>query len=51
MLVGTAASVRGELEAPARHCGVDEFLVVTPIADYEQRLRFYELLSDALAEI
>ncbi|MDR6882648.1 LLM class flavin-dependent oxidoreductase [Bacillus sp. 3255] len=48
MLVGTAASVREELEALARHCGVDEFLVVTPVADYEQRLRSYELLSDAI---
>ncbi|MDD9270788.1 hypothetical protein ACFPES_27395 [Paenibacillus sp. GCM10023248] len=32
MLVGTSASVRGELEALALHFGVDEFLVVAPVA-------------------
>lgn len=48
MLVGTAASVREQLEAIAQRCGVAEFLVVTPVADYEQRLRSYELLSGML---
>ncbi|MBP1962191.1 MsnO8 family LLM class oxidoreductase [Paenibacillus aceris] len=48
MFLGTAASVREQLERLAQRCGVEEFLVVTPIADYDKRLRSYELLSSII---
>lgn len=49
VLVGTAVSVREQLELIARECEVDEFLLVTPVADYEQRLRSYELMSSIIS--
>ncbi|WP_171684860.1 MsnO8 family LLM class oxidoreductase [Paenibacillus planticolens] len=48
MYLGTAASVREQLEREAQRCGIDEYLVVTPIADYDKRLRSYELLSSII---
>ncbi|MBA2942071.1 LLM class flavin-dependent oxidoreductase [Paenibacillus sp. CGMCC 1.16610] len=49
MLIGTVASVHEQLERIARDCEVDEFLLVTPIADYERRLRSYELISSIIS--
>ncbi|UKS30813.1 LLM class flavin-dependent oxidoreductase [Paenibacillus sp. HWE-109] len=44
VLIGSAASIKHQLEQMAQQCGIDEFLIVTPIPDYEKRLRSYELL-------
>ncbi|GFZ95089.1 hypothetical protein GCM10008018_46720 [Paenibacillus marchantiophytorum] len=44
VLIGSAESVKLQLEQLAQQCGIDEFLIVTPIPDYEKRLRSYELL-------
>jgi luciferase family oxidoreductase group 1 len=49
VLIGTPTSVREQLELIARECEVDEFLLVTPVADYEQRLRSYELMSSIIS--
>ncbi|SDO11482.1 luciferase family oxidoreductase, group 1 [Paenibacillus sp. yr247] len=46
--IGTAESVSLQLGGLAIDCGVDEFLIVTPIPDYEKRLRSYELLSSVI---
>jgi luciferase family oxidoreductase group 1 len=45
LFIGTVENVRHQLEGLAQSCGVDEFLIVSPIPDYEKRLRSYELLS------
>ncbi|NQX65123.1 LLM class flavin-dependent oxidoreductase [Paenibacillus alba] len=48
LLVGTAETVKRQLVGLAQLAHIDEFLVVTPIADYEKRLRSYELLGSVL---
>ncbi len=45
--VGTAASVRRELEQFVERTGVDELFVVSAIYDHAARLRSYELLAEA----
>ncbi|MCS7463686.1 MsnO8 family LLM class oxidoreductase [Paenibacillus doosanensis] len=48
LLVGAPQQVKAQLERMSRRYGVDEFIVVTAIPDYAQRLRSYELLAQAL---
>ncbi|WFA21661.1 LLM class flavin-dependent oxidoreductase [Paenibacillus mucilaginosus] len=48
LLAGTPQQVKARLEAMAAEYGVDEFLVVTPVSHYGQRLRSYELLAQAV---
>ncbi|WP_426449520.1 MsnO8 family LLM class oxidoreductase [Paenibacillus sp. S-38] len=48
LLAGTPQQVKARLEAMAAEYSVDEFLVVTPVPHYEQRLRSYELLAQAI---
>nr|WP_240908709.1 LLM class flavin-dependent oxidoreductase [Paenibacillus timonensis] len=45
-LVGTGHQVREKLQNMQRECLNDEFLIVSPIPDYEERLRSYRLLAD-----
>ncbi len=45
---GTKESVRAKLEALHQASGVEEFIVTSNIAPFEQRLRSFELLSEAL---
>ncbi|NOU92315.1 MsnO8 family LLM class oxidoreductase [Paenibacillus sp. LMG 31456] len=45
LVAGTPAQVKSRLEELSRHYGVDEFLVISVIPDYEKRLRSYELLA------
>ncbi|TVY10488.1 LLM class flavin-dependent oxidoreductase [Paenibacillus cremeus] len=44
LIVGTAQQVKSRLEALQARFGVDEFLIVTHVPNYAQRLRSYELL-------
>jgi len=46
LLVGTPQQVQAQLKELGAACGIEEFLVVTYIADYAQRLRSYELLAE-----
>ncbi|MFC5447867.1 LLM class flavin-dependent oxidoreductase [Paenibacillus aestuarii] len=46
LLVGTPQQVQAQLKELGAACGVEEFLVVTYIADYALRLRSYELLAE-----
>ncbi len=48
MIVGDPVSVRQQLEAFARRYGVDEVIVSTRTPDFEDRLRTFELLADAM---
>jgi len=48
LLVGTPAGLKRRLGEMARAYGVDEFLVVTMIPDYDARLRSYELLAEVM---
>lgn len=47
-LTGTAAKVRGEIEATARDYGAEEVIVVTITHDHAARRRSYELLAAEL---
>lgn len=47
LLVGTPESVKGKLEQLSLLYGVDEFIIVTMIPDYEKRLHSFELLARA----
>ncbi|MED4958108.1 LLM class flavin-dependent oxidoreductase [Paenibacillus macerans] len=47
---GTAGQVRKQLAEMQRQYGNEEFLIVTPIPDYEKRLRSYRLLATSVAE-
>jgi alkanesulfonate monooxygenase SsuD/methylene tetrahydromethanopterin reductase-like flavin-dependent oxidoreductase (luciferase family) len=49
LLAGSPGSLRGQLESLALSYGIDEFIVVTMIADYRARLRSYELLGQLLS--
>lgn len=48
LIVGTAENVKTELEKLSLFYGVDEFVIVTMISDYQKRLRSFELLARAL---
>ncbi|CAN7720280.1 LLM class flavin-dependent oxidoreductase [Paenibacillus sp. LjRoot153] len=45
LLVGTPHTVKTKLEQMMELYGVDEFMLVTMVADYGKRLRSYELLA------
>ncbi|OMC74522.1 luciferase [Paenibacillus odorifer] len=47
LLVGTPESVKGKLERLSLLYGVNEFIIVTMIPDYEKRLHSFELLAQA----
>lgn len=46
LIVGTPASVRSRLQEMAEQYGCDEFLIVTPVSDYQARLESYRLLRE-----
>jgi luciferase family oxidoreductase group 1 len=48
LFIGTVEAVKAQLENLRETCGVNEFLVVTPIPDYKKRLHSYELLASIL---
>ncbi|MET3289063.1 UNVERIFIED_CONTAM: luciferase family oxidoreductase group 1 [Brevibacillus sp. OAP136] len=48
MLVGTPEQIRSELVALQERTGIDEYMITTPIPDYEKRLRSYRLLAHAV---
>jgi len=48
LLVGSPAEVADSLRRLSALYGVDEFLVTTMVADFESRLRSYELLAQAM---
>ncbi|GGF81294.1 alkanal monooxygenase [Paenibacillus albidus] len=48
---GTKEKVREELLALQQASGVDEFIVTTNVQPFDKRLRSFELLSEALAEV
>ena len=48
--VGTASSVRAQLEEFVRRTGANEIMVVAQIFEHDARLRSYELASSALAQ-
>ncbi|MFB9329384.1 LLM class flavin-dependent oxidoreductase [Paenibacillus aurantiacus] len=48
---GSKATVRAKLLALQEATGVDEFIVTANIAPFEKRVRSYELLSEAFAEV
>jgi alkanesulfonate monooxygenase SsuD/methylene tetrahydromethanopterin reductase-like flavin-dependent oxidoreductase (luciferase family) len=47
-LVGTPAEVAERLHSLQVEYDNDEFLLVTPIPDYEQRLQSYRLIAEAV---
>ncbi|MBB3112483.1 luciferase family oxidoreductase group 1 [Paenibacillus phyllosphaerae] len=49
--VGSKATVRGKLLELQEATGVDEFIITTNIAPFDKRVRSYELLSEAFAEV
>jgi luciferase family oxidoreductase group 1 len=46
-IVGSPATVRGEIEAVAAEYGADEVMIVTITWDHEDRKRSYELIANA----
>lgn len=48
---GTKSSVRDQLLALSEASGVEEFIVTTNVQPFDKRLRSFELLSEALAEV
>ncbi|MFP4975574.1 LLM class flavin-dependent oxidoreductase [Paenibacillus sp. CN-4] len=48
---GTKESVREQLLALSEASGVEEFIVTTNVQPFDKRLRSFELLSEALAEV
>ncbi|MNW66596.1 hypothetical protein D3C74_450790 [compost metagenome] len=48
---GTKAAVRKQLLALSDASGVEEFIVTTNVQPFDKRLRSFELLSEALAEV
>jgi luciferase family oxidoreductase group 1 len=44
--IGSPAEVKERLERLSLQLGVDEFMIVTTIQDYEKRIRSYQLLSE-----
>lgn len=47
LLIGTPQSIKEKLEQFSHLYGVDEFIIVTMIPDYEKRLHSFELLARA----
>ncbi|MFB9278490.1 LLM class flavin-dependent oxidoreductase [Cohnella cellulosilytica] len=50
LFAGSPGSLRVRLRSLADSYGVDEFIVVTMLADYRARLRSYELLGQTLSD-
>ncbi|MUT67200.1 LLM class flavin-dependent oxidoreductase [Paenibacillus sp. NEAU-GSW1] len=48
---GSKETVRRRLQEIGQQYEVDEFIVTTPVKDFSQRLRSYELLSEAFSEL
>jgi alkanesulfonate monooxygenase SsuD/methylene tetrahydromethanopterin reductase-like flavin-dependent oxidoreductase (luciferase family) len=48
---GNKASVREQLLDLHQASGVDEFIITTNVQPFDKRLRSFELLSEALAEV
>jgi luciferase family oxidoreductase group 1 len=48
LLVGTPSSIKTRLEQMTEMYGVDEFMLVTMVSDYNKRLRSYELLAQEI---
>ncbi|WP_127593427.1 LLM class flavin-dependent oxidoreductase [Paenibacillus lautus] len=46
LIIGTPASVRNRLQHMAEQYRCDEFLIVTPVSDYNARLESYRLLME-----
>ena len=46
LIIGTPASVRNRLRHMAKQYRCDEFLIVTPVSDYNARLESYRLLME-----
>ncbi|KIL34258.1 luciferase [Cohnella kolymensis] len=46
LFIGTPADVMERLQQLSIQLGVDEFIIVTTIQDYEKRIRSYQLLSE-----
>ncbi|MFM9276459.1 MsnO8 family LLM class oxidoreductase [Paenibacillus jiagnxiensis] len=49
-LIGSASQVGDKLRELQQHLQTDDFLLVTEIADYEERLKSYRLLSEYFRE-
>ncbi|MEC0249546.1 LLM class flavin-dependent oxidoreductase, partial [Paenibacillus chitinolyticus] len=47
-LIGTAGQIKEQLHELQNLYGADEFLIVTQVADYAQRLKSYELLASCI---
>ncbi|EGL20280.1 MULTISPECIES: LLM class flavin-dependent oxidoreductase [unclassified Paenibacillus] len=47
-LIGTAGQIKEQLHELQNLYGADEFLLVTQVADYAQRLKSYELLASCI---
>lgn len=50
-VVGSPQRVRARLQAMAEECGASELMIVTNIWDHAARLRSYELVAAAFAEV
>ena len=51
-MVGSAQTVRGELEAFIKYTGADELIVASQIYDHDARCRSYEITADvAIAKV
>ncbi|MGN7762627.1 LLM class flavin-dependent oxidoreductase [Paenibacillus sp. 22594] len=48
---GTKESVREQLQALAKASGVEEFIVTTNVQPFDKRVRSFELLREAFAEV
>lgn len=48
---GSKETVRGRLLELQQKFGVDEFIVTTAVPDFEKRIRSFELLKEAFAEV
>jgi luciferase family oxidoreductase group 1 len=48
VIVGTPGQIKARLEELQSLNGVDEFLVVTMVQDYQKRFRSYELLAESI---
>jgi luciferase family oxidoreductase group 1 len=48
LIVGTPKQVKERLEKFQTMYGIDEFLIVTMVTDYQKRLRSYELLAEGI---
>ncbi|WP_339291178.1 LLM class flavin-dependent oxidoreductase [Paenibacillus sp. FSL E2-0201] len=48
---GTKASVREQLLGLSEASGVEEFIITTNVQPFDKRLRSFELLSEAIAEV